>query len=186
MNDISTDEVWRQFGDGLLSFLERRVRDEELAKDLLQETFIRIHRGLDGLRDQGLLRVWVHRIARHVVIDHFRSARPVDSLPSDPPMDVDDENVNGEVAGWLEGLIRLTPEPTRTALWLAEVEGLPQAEVAERQGLSLSGAKSRIQRGRALLEAMLRECCHLELDRRGNVLAYERRGQCSACCPDES
>ena len=56
-----------------------------------------------------------------------------------------------------------------------ETEDLPQAEIAEKLQISLSGAKSRIQRGRRQLEELFRSCCKLELDRRGNVL----ESQCS-------
>ena len=64
---------------------------------------------------------------------------------------------------------------------LSEGEGLSQREVADRLGLSLSGAKSRLQRGRALLRGMLLDCCHLDLDRYGNVVDYEQRRRCDHC-----
>ena len=64
---------------------------------------------------------------------------------------------------------------------LSEIEGLQQQEVADRLGLSLSGAKSRIQRGRALLKGVLERCCHFEFDRRGNVMGYEPRPDRAVC-----
>ena len=74
------------------------------------------------------------------------------------------------------------PEKYRAAVELAEVEGLTQQQVGQRLGLSLSGAKSRVQRGRKILRNMLLGCCHLEFDRRGNVVDYERRGGRPGCC----
>ena len=68
----------------------------------------------------------------------------------------------------LEGL----PPDHWEALYLTEYEGLTQKELAERLGIGLSGAKSRVQRARARLKAMLLDCCHFELDRRGRVTNY--------------
>lgn len=113
----------------------------EAAADVLQETFVRIHDGIDGLRDDDRIVAWVYRIARNAIADHHRAAS--------------------------------------RAMEMAEVERLPQQVVADRLGLSLSGAKSRIQRGRA----MLRSCCHVDLDRYGNVVDYRRHGACCVCCP---
>ena len=62
------------------------------------------------------------------------------------------------------------------------------APLAERLGLSLSGAKSRVQRAREKLKQQLLECCHFELDRRGHIIDYQPRCQCcetAACCADE-
>ena len=72
------------------------------------------------------------------------------------------------------------PEPYRAAVALADVEGLGRQEIADRLGLSLSGAKSRVQRGRQQLRAMFLDCCNVERDGRGNVMEYhptERSGR---------
>ena len=62
---------------------------------------------------------------------------------------------------------------------LTELEGVTQAEAAARLGLSVSGMKTRVQRGRSLLEDLLLDCCHVELDSRRGVVGYRsRRGAC--------
>jgi RNA polymerase sigma-70 factor (ECF subfamily) len=75
------------------------------------------------------------------------------------------------------------PEPYREAIVLTELEGLTQQQLAERAGLSLSGAKSRVQRGRAMLKAELEACCRFEFDQRGRVMDCEprRRQPCPEC-----
>jgi RNA polymerase sigma-70 factor (ECF subfamily) len=67
------------------------------------------------------------------------------------------------------------PEIYREPLLMADFEGLPQREVAQRLGLTLSGAKSRVQRGRALLGEHLARCCEVELDAEGRVADFRRR-----------
>jgi RNA polymerase sigma-70 factor (ECF subfamily) len=71
------------------------------------------------------------------------------------------------------------PDPYREAVQLVEVDGMSQKDAADRLGLSVSGAKSRVQRGRERLRRMLAKCCHVELDRRGNAVDYKAR---SGCC----
>jgi RNA polymerase sigma-70 factor (ECF subfamily) len=79
------------------------------------------------------------------------------------------------------------PEPYREAIILTEYEGRTQKELAEYLGISLSGAKSRVQRAREKLKIMLLECCYFEFDRRGKVIDYHSRSEpcliCS-CCDD--
>jgi RNA polymerase sigma-70 factor (ECF subfamily) len=64
-----------------------------------------------------------------------------------------------------------------------DVEGLSQADAAKRAGISLSGMKSRVQRGRQRLRALLDECCRFDIDCRGKVVEFEskRSGRCSGC-----
>lgn len=79
--------------------------------------------------------------------------------------------------------MRDLPTTYRQAVELSELEGVPQAEVAHRLGLSLSGAKSRVQGGRDKLKDLLLECCHFQRDPRGNAIALQQIGDCR-CCGD--
>ena len=175
----ATEQLWLDFGTALLGYLRRRVGDPHLAEDLLQETFLRVHDGLPRLRSQDRVAPWLYRIASNVVVDHQRRRRDA-SLTTEPADEAPPDNVNAEVAGWLGAMVDALPGTYREAVRLAELEGLPQRAVAERLGLSLSGAKSRVQRGRERLKGLVLGCCRLELDRRGNVLDYAVRA--SPCC----
>lgn len=99
-------------------------------------------------------------------------------VPEDPPA----SNYNEEVGDCLREMVQSLPSTYRKAMEMAEVEGVTQREVSERLGISLSGAKSRVQRGREKLKELLLDCCHVELDRRSNVTEYERRAGCEASC----
>jgi RNA polymerase sigma-70 factor, ECF subfamily len=79
-------------------------------------------------------------------------------------------------------LIERLPEKHRDALVLTELEGLTQADAARRLGISVSGAKARVQRGRAQLRTLPLDCCDVALDRRGEITAYRARsGSCDRC-----
>ena len=97
------------------------------------------------------------------------------------PENLPDEDVISELFPSVRAMVMSLPAQDRQALILTEYQGLTQKELAERLGLSLSGAKSRVQRARAKLKQQLLDCCHFELDRRGHVIDYQPR---CACCSD--
>jgi RNA polymerase sigma-70 factor (ECF subfamily) len=180
----STDAIWTRLSDDLRRFIRRRVSDDHVADDLLQESFVRVHRNLAALQDADRLTAWVYRIARNVIHDHHRqAARTTLALVDDPVEEASDRlaSLRSRAAEWLEEMVRQLPDGYREAVQLSEIEGLPQQEVADRLGLSLSGAKSRIQRGRAMLKDILDQCCHFEFDRRGNVTDYEPKPDRTVC-----
>jgi hypothetical protein len=75
------------------------------------------------------------------------------------------------------------PPRYRDALILTEWQGMSQDELAKKVGLSVSGAKSRVQRARSQLKQLLLDCCRFEIDRRGNVIDYTSRAksECRDC-----
>jgi len=179
----STDGIWSHLSSDLRRFIRRRVSDDHVADDLLQETFVRVHRNVDRVEKADRLAAWVYRIARNVIHDHHRKAAGAVALADSDQheADEDDEGCRCSDVQWLGELIQSLPDGYREAVQLAEIEGLSQQEVGARLGLSLSGAKSRIQRGRAMLKDALDRCCRFEFDRRGNLMDYEPRPDRTVC-----
>ena len=69
---VSTEQAWQAMSRQLRAFFRRRVTDDQLAEDLLQETFARVHNGLASLQEQERLAAWVYRIAQNTLRDYFR------------------------------------------------------------------------------------------------------------------
>jgi RNA polymerase sigma-70 factor (ECF subfamily) len=180
------EAVYNEFDAQLRRFIRRRVSDADAVEDILQEVYVRIHARIHTLRDKGKLQSWIYQIARHAVIDYYRSQKPAAELPEALPLldDSDENDVVRELAPSVKAMINCLPEKYRQALLLTDYQGLTQKEVAERLGLSWSGAKSRVQRAREKLKDMLLDCCHFELDRRGNILSYQPRCACCANSQD--
>lgn len=91
------------------------------------------------------------------------------------------ECLGSQAAVWLEEMIGQLPEKYRLALRWMEIDGLLQRGIADRLGLSLSGAKSRIQRGRQMLRQGLERCRTFEYARPGNVRDYVLRPDRTVC-----
>jgi len=191
MTGVSTESIWKHLGDDLRRFIRRRVSNEHTADDLLQETFVRIHGGIDRLNDAERVAGWVYQIARNVIHDHYRrSGRDeVELNEIEPAADPPDSqaHLRCHPSRWLDELIIELPADYREAVRLVEAEGLSQQQVADRLGLSLSAAKSRIQRGRVMLKGVLDRCCKFEFDRRGNLIDIDPRSDRSVCrnCDDD-
>ena len=184
---VDIEGIYLDFDADLRRFLRSRVSDPAAVDDVLQETYLRIHRHADSLREDDRLQSWVYQITRNTLVDYYRRQRESVELPESlaMPDDNDDDNLAArELARSIRHLIGCLPEKYQQALLLTEFEGLKQHELAEYLGLSLSGAKSRVQRAREKLKETLLDCCHVELDRRGQVLSYTPN--CEECVGDDS
>ena len=178
----TTDAIWMHLSSDLRRFIRRRVSDDHVADDLLQETFVRVHRNIGTLQEAERLAAWVYQIARNVVNDHHRgAATSIVRLADAKPVgnNGDHEPQFGRV--WLEEMIRMLPDGYREAVQMAEIDERSQQYVADQLGLSLSGAKSRIQRGRAMLKDVLQQCCSFELDSRGRVMGCDPKPNQNVC-----
>jgi RNA polymerase sigma-70 factor (ECF subfamily) len=183
--------AWSELREPLGRFVAHRVADPQDAEDVLQDVLLRIHRHSDDLASADRVVPWMHRIARNAIIDHYRrrAARPESPAGSgtdfDQPAPSDDEPdgdaLRRDLAACLRPLLERLPEKHREALILTELDGLSQVEAAHELGISVSGMKARVQRGRAQLKALLLDCCHVELDRRGAITEYQSRGGSCGC-----
>lgn len=183
-------EIWQQVHHGLRAFIAKRVADETDVEDILQEVFLHVHRGIEQLKDPQRVLAWVYQITRHAIVDHYRAPQRRRELPVGLAADMDvtgiaptafgaaDEDSGehrSELAGCLRPLIDQLGKDYREALMLVELEGLTQQAAAQRIGISLSGMKSRVQRGRQQLKRKLDDCCLIQLDQRRGVADYTVR-----------
>jgi len=195
----ANDEQWRRLRADLGRLLGRRLPTSTDVEDVVQEVLLRVWRRGDDLRDGERFGAWLSRIAHTAAADHLRARQrhPVARYQSQPESqrcqetDLNDP-LNGReardsIAAVLRPFVESLPDPYREAVALSELEGLTQAAVAERLGLSLSGVKSRVQRGREQLRLMLDRCCLIALDARGAPVSCEVREDGvlpAGCCHD--
>ncbi len=183
MSASEFDSAVAGFSEKLRGFIRRRVRDRPTSDDLTQETLLKVYRSRATLRDGQRLEAWLYRIARTTLVDHYRRVRPSAELTDRHAAEPADE-IAALRQAFLPSLRRLLeelPESYREPLRLAELDGLPLAEVARRLKLSETAIKSRVRRGRALLKKKLQACCRFEFDRMGKVIGYERHAAASPC-----
>ena len=183
MMTTSTDRIWNEHADQLRGFIYRRIPDPSIVDDLVQEVFLKVQSKVATLKDETRLQSWLYQITRNTMMDYFRGQKPEEELPDTPDLpEAEVSHVLEELAECVRPMMDALPEEYRLPLLLSDLEGLPQKEVAERLGLSLSAAKSRVQRARDRLKSAFIECCQLKLDHRGSVMGYQGRdGKCGRC-----
>lgn len=174
------NDFWSEHRSRLRGYIAKRVRETHAVDDILQEVFMKASGNLQSLKSRGSIAAWLYRIAANAIADHYRSLRPWDELSNDIPAPESERDYVAELAVCLQPLISDMPETYRTALMLSEIAGLPQREVANRLNISLSGAKSRVQRGREKLRRRLLDCCDIEIGRDG-ISGYEPRDKNRKC-----
>ncbi len=193
-----SQNIWNEVQNGLRAFIAKRVANDAEVDDIVQDVWLKMQRGLDGLQDQRRLISWIYQIARHATIDHYRAPGRRREMPAGLAADLeayqssatmtttseDSGQLRKELAGCLRPMIERLSEEYRQAVVLVDLEGLTQQAAATQLGLSLSGMKSRVQRGRRQLKEMLEACCTIELDQRRGVVDYDVRDQQDKSCRD--
>ncbi len=181
--NATVESIYGDFHAKLRSFTLRRVPDAATADDILQDVYLRIHAHIDELRESERLESWIYQITRNAIADHYRRTRPQDELPESLPAPAAEEpDAEAELAPSVLDMLHCIPPKYRQALELTELQGLTQAELAQHLGISVSGAKSRVQRAREKLREAFLDCCHFEFDRLGGIIAYHPN--CPECASE--
>nr|HEX4316013.1 sigma-70 family RNA polymerase sigma factor [Kofleriaceae bacterium] len=181
--------MWNIVAMRLRPFVARRV-DANDVDDIIQDVLVRVHRGLPELRDEDRFTSWLFQIARNSVAEHLRARgrHPVpDELVEDERPcadDGDDREASRTLSRCVAMFVAQLPSPYREAVTLVELEGLTAREAAAMARISVSGMKSRVQRGRAHLRQMFDACCEVALDARGKVTDFVPRAQACSSCGD--
>lgn len=182
-----TPPMWREVIAQLRAFVRRRIADPDRAEDLVADILLRVHENLGSIDDRERLSHWVSRVARNAVIDEYRRAgRARELLVAEPETEPVEEpaetSVLDELAGCLRPLLAGLPPEQRRAVEMVDLDGMAQADAARHEGVSLSGIKSRVQRGRRRLAGLLGQCCALTLDARGVPMDYTPSSTCERGC----
>jgi RNA polymerase sigma-70 factor, ECF subfamily len=172
-------EIQDQYYHRVRKFILTSVRDESVADDLIQETFIKIQENLDSLRDPAKISSWIFSIAHHLCQDHFRTQKKSSSHEEihDGLVNLEETRVQkrleqGEMSQCVQDKLKLLPESQRSIIILAEVMEFSHQEIADILGLTVENVKVRLHRARKRFKSILEKSCTFEVDER-NVLVCE-------------
>jgi len=179
----ATEHIWHELHIKLARFIRSKVA-EEWVDDLLQDVLVKIHTRIDSLQEETKLESWLYQITRNTIIDHYRSKRTTEELPVwlEQPQPKEEGIARKELLSCLVPMINELPEKYRNAITIYEIENKTQTEIAKQEEISLSGAKSRVQRGRVLLTAIMHDCCRFETGNDKHVISYQKKEKdCKFC-----
>lgn len=176
-NESEFQRIYDIFQPKILRYLTHLAGEQE-AEDLAQETFVKVHQGLENFRGESQLSTWIYRIATNTALDRLRSpsfqrvaqtslsenldetkiADKVICTEEKKPL-IEQQLVREEMNDCIRGYIEKLPENYRIALILSEFEGLRNKEIAGILGVTLGTVKIRLHRARELLKDELRNNC---------------------------
>ena len=168
--------AWSNHEGELRGYLRHRMGNAQDAEDLLQEVFLKALR--QGARFCAVhnARAWLFQVARNALADRLRVAHEQIPLPDElPTPDTEAPPRVDDLAQCLPRVLAELSETDRLAITLCDIEGRSQQALAEQLGISLPGAKSRIQRARTRLQRHLVEACQVRFDDDGKVCCLTPR-----------
>ena len=178
------DTAYRDFRSKLQSYLARRLRNPDDVEDVLQDVFVRVTRNEQALKNVREPLAWLYTLTNSALVDHLRKQRnyvgladsDVENIPA-----LADEESNDGFSDCLLPLVDYLPDKYKNAIRFVDMGGGKQTELATDTGLTVSAAKSRVQRGRHMLKEAILGCCLVERDGLQNVTALDS-GKCGPDC----
>ncbi len=196
-DEIARDDTWADIVVRLRAYLRRRVQPR-FVDDLLGALMLRLIEHEEQFREADNPSAWVYRVASNAVTDHYRrNATEKRSLTqllrfteagdpivvADPaPPSASDDSALTELTECIQPLLETLPETYAQAVRLTDLGELTQRDASRELGLSHSGVKSRVQRGRVQLKQAIERCCAVERDASGqvtDVVPHDGRRRCN-------
>jgi len=174
---LSAEQIYHDYGSRVYNMARRMVRSDADAEDVTQDVLLQVVRKLPTFRGESALPTWLHRVTINTALSHRRKLAVREENRSRDPFDTVLDQKAAPGAGWegasapeahlfsretralIERAIAGLPATYRSVFLLADVEGLPNAEIADRLGLSLPAVKSRLHRARQLMRDALAPHC---------------------------
>ena len=165
----SIENLYSQFAVELHEYIRGKVKDDDTAKDILQDIFLKLFTNSARIPEPKKLRNWVFTISKNAVIDHFRKSKNTTTFPWQIyEADTTDKEADGNEFSkcFLPFIQELSPIE-RDLLTRVDIQGHKQKALAEEMNISYSGLKSRVQRSREKVKKLFEECCRIEYDSAG-------------------
>lgn len=173
MNCLTT--AWAAHEAELRNWARRHLRNPAQADDLMQDLFLKALRQGERFCTLHNARAWLFEVARNTLADRLRVARETVELPEDLSAPLEDTDTVDRLTACLPRVLSELGEEDRDAITRCDLEGMAQADYAAARGLSLSAAKSRLQRARQRLKTRMTQACQVQLDDAGRVTDFVPR-----------
>jgi RNA polymerase sigma-70 factor (ECF subfamily) len=167
------ESVFREYAPRVYNLARRMLGNDADAEDVTQDVLVQVVRKLDTFRGEANLATWLHRVTVNAALAHRRKRAQRDERETHDPLNffLEDGHHHQPVRPWsttpaeqvqqrettqlIEKAIADLPEPYRDVYVLADVEGLPNADIGDMLGLSVPAVKSRLHRSRLMLRDAL-------------------------------
>ena len=148
-----------QYHQPVFRFSRNLIGDDHDAEDITQEVFLAAFDRLASYNaKRASLQTWLFTIARNRCVNYLKRTRPVidgEAFANTQPAASNDDSARNEFWSCLDKALDALPLEQKTAFVLAEIEGLPYADIAHIEQTTLGTVKSRIHRAKQRLRAVM-------------------------------
>ncbi len=178
---MTTKTVWDKYSADIKRFILSKVKDETISDDILQDTFIKVHTKLYTLKEDAKLKPWLFSVARYTILDYFKTSKKMVEL-NEFKDEIDAQPTEHTEKDCLRGILINLPKKYRDPIFLSDIMGFKQKEVAERLRLPLPTVKSQIQRGRKQIAQGFMDCCGYRMNKKGYLVGeLQEKEDCKIC-----
>ncbi|WP_296385931.1 sigma-70 family RNA polymerase sigma factor [Winogradskyella sp.] len=178
---MTTKEVWTTYAEDLRRFILSKVKDAVITEDILQDTFIKVHTKLHTIKDMSKLKPWLFSVARYTLLDYFKASKKTFQIVG---LEIEaDATINEHSEqDCLRGILKNLPKKYRDPLFLSDIKGMKQQEIAHQLKLPLSTVKSQIQRARKQIAQGFMDCCGFVMNEEGYLVGeIQDKADCKVC-----
>lgn len=168
--------AWDSHESELRAWLRGRLGNPHDAEDVLQDLFLKAMRQDKQFCEIANARAWLFEVARNALADRLRLKKNQVELPDDLAAEHEETPAVESLAACLPRALSELSEEDRDVITRCDLEGMCQEDYARLKGITLPGAKSRVQRARKRLREHLSEACQVKLDAAGKVCCFVPRG----------
>ncbi|WP_436516157.1 RNA polymerase sigma factor [Ekhidna sp. To15] len=155
-NELAAFNLYNSYSKAMYSTLTRMTNDAELAKDLLQEAFVKAFKKIDDLEDPKAFGGWLKRIVVNKGLEYARKKKyyfeDIETQEEAESSEIDDSVIDDKT---LHNAIKELPDGCRTVLCLHLLEGFKHKEIAEKLDISESTSKTQFRHAKKLLKTKL-------------------------------
>ncbi len=155
-NELAAYNLYNSYSKAMYNTLIRMVSDQEVAKDLLQEAFIKAFKKIESLADPMAFGGWLKRIVLNTGLEYVRKKQyefsDIEQIPELEEELLDDKLIDNST---IHHEIKNLPDGCRTVLCLHLLEGYKHKEIAQQLGISESTSKTQFRHAKALLKKKL-------------------------------
>ena len=159
-NHLVFEKIYQALAPKMFGVCLRYAADKDEAKDILQESFIKIYHQLKNFRNEGSFEGWAKRVVVNTALEYFRSKTKWKNIAFEDSEEVFDIESEDDILGYLSNqeilqLIQELPPTYRLVFNLYVFEGLKHREIAEQLGIGEGTSKSNLADARRILQKKL-------------------------------
>ena len=164
---------WELHQKEVFAFILSKVKNEDIAKDILQEVYLKAFTKINQLRDYSRLKSWLFSITHNQIIYEWNSRKQIIATANylhKEEVENEKQADNHTIYDCLQGVIRKLPNKYRIPLFSYYTIGKKQWQISKELQIPLPSIKSQIQRGRSIIKERLKECCGFSEDKHGFLI----------------